>query len=400
MPGSLEILFILLSGACAIAAASTFIEWRRGHESAMIWWCAGFLLAGLSVAFLPLRLVGLNGLSIGVGNAALLLGYGALFAGVAHFVGRKDLTGIAWLGGALWLVFWQFCPAAASFDDRVVVVSAGMAFYSLIAGWLVFKYRPMGAISLALVLLFGLRTLFHVGRLVWTIQNPSGAAAELLTGVDLTLVMMEGIWSAMLLSYLLIAWNREKRESSLERLADTDFLTGIANRRAFSSRARAMIAGSSPNEEVALLVLDIDHFKQVNDTHGHAFGDEILQCLASAVSERVSRKDVFARLGGEEFAILLKGRTAASAAAEAETIRTSFAAAVSRRHAGLELSVSIGLATTRQAGSLELLMELADGALYEAKRSGRDRVVIAKPLRLAAGAPPPSPLARNGPATA
>jgi diguanylate cyclase (GGDEF)-like protein len=165
------------------------------------------------------------------------------------------------------------------------------------------------------------------------------------------------------------------RERELERLAYYDELTGLPNRRSVLRQLEALISrGRRHGHALALLMVDADHFKAVNDRHGHAAGDAALRALADRLRERLRTEDVAGRFGGEEFVIALPDADAAGAAAAAEAVR----AAVSARPltiAGRELSltVSVGWATWED-DDLGQLLARADGALYEAKAAGRDCV--------------------------
>ncbi|HEX6743614.1 MAG TPA: diguanylate cyclase [Solirubrobacteraceae bacterium] len=165
------------------------------------------------------------------------------------------------------------------------------------------------------------------------------------------------------------------RERELERLAYYDELTGLPNRRSVLRQLEALISrGRRHGHAMALLMVDADHFKAVNDLHGHAAGDAALRALADRLCERLRTEDVAGRFGGEEFVIALPDADAAGAVAVAEAVR----AAVSARPltiAGRELSltVSVGWATWED-DDLGQLLARADGALYEAKAAGRDCV--------------------------
>ncbi len=179
----------------------------------------------------------------------------------------------------------------------------------------------------------------------------------------------------------LLAADREKSRL-LARLAEesrTDALTGLANRRRFDERLAEeaeRLARLGTDARLSLAMLDVDHFKQVNDRHGHALGDAVLRELGSLLTARVRGADFAARLGGEEFCVLCFGLTPEQAAQAAEAWRAAVAAHDwSRLRPGLRITVSIGLADWHEAGEPKALLALADARLYAAKRGGRDRVV-------------------------
>lgn len=164
----------------------------------------------------------------------------------------------------------------------------------------------------------------------------------------------------------------------LERLALTDPLTGLANRRAFDESLSAEIARAFRNcKPLSLLYLDIDHFKSVNDQHGHGVGDEILTGFADLLRRHARRIDVPARIGGEEFAVLLPHTGRTHAVLVAERIRKAVESAPLGRTKTVPVTVSIGVAQFHGASlddGSDFVQE-ADEALYQAKQAGRNRVL-------------------------
>ncbi|WP_267361516.1 MULTISPECIES: GGDEF domain-containing protein [unclassified Methylobacterium] len=165
--------------------------------------------------------------------------------------------------------------------------------------------------------------------------------------------------------------------------AATDALTGIANRRAFDSRLGRAIrdAAADPSSRFALLMIDVDHFKRFNDEHGHKTGDLVLRRVARMLADNVKGRDVAARFGGEEFAVLLAGADLAAARTVAWQICERLAAQVLVKRGTGEtvgrVTISIGVTDHRAGESSADCIERADGALYEAKRTGRNRVCVA-----------------------
>jgi len=162
--------------------------------------------------------------------------------------------------------------------------------------------------------------------------------------------------------------------------ASRDALTGIYNKRFFVERLHSEFAFSKRhNALLSLILFDIDHFKRVNDTHGHLAGDYVLATLASVVQPGVRSEDVLARYGGEEFALLSRSTDPPAASVVAERLRVSIEAH-KFVHDGkpMPVTVSVGLATMPNAAikASDDLISAADKALYEAKRKGRNRVVV------------------------
>lgn len=171
---------------------------------------------------------------------------------------------------------------------------------------------------------------------------------------------------------------RDELLARLSYMATHDHLTGLPNREAFRERAGRLLERlSGDRRAVAVMMLDIDRFKSVNDAHGHAAGDSLIASFARIVRDTLRREDVSGRVGGEEFAVLLPDCSEENALAVAERIRKEFAAfALDLGEAGaLSRTVSIGIAFAPQAPEgLDMMMKQADQALYRAKQWGRDRV--------------------------
>jgi len=168
----------------------------------------------------------------------------------------------------------------------------------------------------------------------------------------------------------------------LARQAATDPVTGIANRRHFAEEAGRIIATALRHgRPCALLEMDLDGLKAVNDTHGHAVGDELLLAFVRTCRARLREGDVLGRLGGDEFAALLPETTPDQAESIAQRVRASFAQVSLRAgSAPVEASVSVGIAALGAVDGVTLddLLREADKALYEAKRAGRNRVVVGR----------------------
>jgi diguanylate cyclase (GGDEF)-like protein/PAS domain S-box-containing protein len=171
---------------------------------------------------------------------------------------------------------------------------------------------------------------------------------------------------------------RKRLERRLEEAASTDFLTGIYNLRAFHELANQVFQNISRHSTgVALIALDIDHFKAINDLHGHEAGDTALGLLVSTVKSSLRTQDIFARTGGDEFCILLPGTSADAASAVAERIRIAVNdLRIESGNGTTLLSISAGITIFQpQDRRLQDAFRRADEALYEAKASGRNRVL-------------------------
>jgi diguanylate cyclase (GGDEF)-like protein len=173
---------------------------------------------------------------------------------------------------------------------------------------------------------------------------------------------------------------RKEAELGMRRLAHSDSLTGLANRLELSDRIDAAVRGlSDPSPGLALLLLDIDGFKAVNDSFGHAMGDELLTTVAARLRGSLRPNDVAARLGGDEFAVLLVDVDHEQAFAAAERVLDAVASPFVLSRSNVAISASIGLVHATDArGSVDLMRD-ADVAMYRAKSDGKNRVVSFEP---------------------
>lgn len=190
---------------------------------------------------------------------------------------------------------------------------------------------------------------------------------------------------AGLVAYLLMIVNsvgflllcKQKADEQMAQLATTDFLTGLVNRRAFFEQAEtARMLSLRLHKPIALLMLDIDHFKQLNDRFGHAAGDEALVAFAATARAILREHDIMGRLGGEEFALALPGTDMAGALLAAERLRRAVNAAPVLFSCGAQhgMTVSIGAVVIEPNETLTAALARADHGLYAAKSGGRDRV--------------------------
>lgn len=206
--------------------------------------------------------------------------------------------------------------------------------------------------------------------------------ASLERRVDARTLELESVNSALMEEMQLrenLYKEREDLITKLEHSANTDWLTGVGNRRyLFEAGELALKRAIRHKRSLSLLIFDVDHFKTINDSHGHGAGDEALRHLMRLAREALRDIDLLARIGGEEFVAVLEDADESQAAKVAERLRLSVASSPLDTHGRrIGMTVSVGVATMVdcQARNLEVLLAQADKALYEAKQSGRNRVV-------------------------
>jgi diguanylate cyclase (GGDEF)-like protein len=282
-------------------------------------------------------------------------------------------------GAAIWLVAFQFEGFAQSLQARVALVSAITATYALLSACELWHARDRELISrwptLALIVM-------HAGFLLARIPFAQTLAVAAITGQPhgavVPVMAFQMLFTTFCLAFLRVAMSKERAEQEQRRAALTDSLTGVANRRAFFDRGAPLLDWAiADRRSAALLLFDLDRFKEVNDTAGHQAGDRVLKAFSDLAVASIRPGDLFGRLGGEEFACLLANASMAQALHIAERLRRDFAA---MRLPGLDVNatVSVGVAMASEAGrNLPALLAIADRALYRAKADGRNRVAPA-----------------------
>lgn len=209
---------------------------------------------------------------------------------------------------------------------------------------------------------------------------------EVMTQISIGNLSSEGADSSYLMVTLLDRTEQVENELELQRLAHTDSLTGLCNRRHFIELANNEISRSIRHRRpLAIVSFDLDHFKMINDTHGHSVGDDFLKQIGILCRKDLRDIDVVGRLGGEEFAALLPDTNAVKAQLVSERLRQSIAKTVSLNNSGKPVSTtaSFGVAVFNELGQewppgdLAKLLIIADEALYQAKAAGRNQIVLA-----------------------
>lgn len=366
----------LILGFVQLAAYATgrFERWP-------LWWGLSNLLIGLGFIGVGLRDTIPNIVSIPLANTVSWIGYLLVLFGVRSFAGRParlPLYGLAVAAVAIPLFLWS---EPEGFVRRVVLVSVlVLACDVLLAreGLLLWRRERLvsGAILAALfaptAILFALRAWHAVTGDLGAELFPADNANPWLTVTGTAFVLLRS--SALL---LLAA---ERSRNRLVSIAQHDPLTGAMNRSGLE-RAMAGLAADSGKRPggLTLLLIDIDHFKRLNDTYGHAAGDRILQLFAEAARGELRASDILARHGGDEFVALLPHMTTKDAVRVANRIRTAFARALADWDGAplQQPTLSIGVAEGSAASDeLETLLQHADEALYRSKRLGRDRVQV------------------------
>ena len=380
-------LFIVVT----LVASAGMTVWERKAQCArrrFLGICAAGYVAlavGCIIATARSHMPGVSGAALG--NLIILGGYMIVLEAVAGLGGRRyRALSAAVLAGMAALWAWGGVPWATW--TWLYASSVPIALVCLITAWEAWRSPPLRALRSrnVLIVITGFHGILYAGRaliLPVLVARWGQDALDLSSSVTL----YAGVLSSVVLPMVMLALVREEGAARLTHLATTDHLTELGNRRWFFSQGAEMIAGAQG--DLALLAFDIDHFKSINDRFGHATGDKVLKSFARVLREVVGPDALLARIGGEEFAIMLPGRDGAAARRIGQAVLDGFAdsAVVSRTGVAVSATVSGGLAELETAArDVASLLGLADRALYCAKTLGRNRLEPALPSLAATAA--------------
>ena len=375
-------LFLVTIYVEAMLGLLLLFAWVQNAQiMAVAWWGSAHLLRALSVVLFGMYGSVSDLISIDLANAVLFTAFAVTWTGARVFDGRAP-SPVGLFGGAVfWLITCRLPIVTESIDARVLISSGIITGYTWMTAYEFWQGRSEPLVSRwpAIFMLFAHGALFLL-RTPLSAVPPWSANAQVFESVWMTVLSFEALLFTIAIAFILLAMAKERTELLHKTAALVDPLTGIANRRAFMEGgallARRFDANAQP---AAVLLIDLDHFKQINDTFGHAIGDRVLQVFAETATTSVTSFDLVGRLGGEEFAALLYDCDKPKALAVAEQIRTQFAQqALEVDGRPTNATVSIGVALCEQ-GPLDVsgMLAQADQALYHAKERGRNRIELA-----------------------
>jgi diguanylate cyclase (GGDEF)-like protein len=265
------------------------------------------------------------------------------------------------------LFFYAWTTASTMTIGLISVIDGGVEsplpwLLVLTVTFTALTYPPVGVL-----LMGGLMVLTYLG-VVATSADPSASSQWPVTTATLVIFTVMTAWASG--NHWDLSDQQTLLQGRLETLADTDGLTSLLNRRSFDARLSDEAAKTSADLPLSLCLLDLDGFKQVNDSAGHATGDTVLVLVARALMEVSRETDHVGRLGGDEFAVLLPGVDRAAAAAVGTRLQTAVALA----GAPFGVTASIGIVTCQAPETSSDLLARADARMYEAKATGRNRV--------------------------
>lgn len=265
---------------------------------------------------------------------------------------------------------------------RGILYQAPYFILQVVGVAMILRYRHRKALDVALLVLFAASGLQFLSKPALAAWLGSGASARDYIGSTYAAIS-QSVGAMLLIANGLLMLLIIVRDAMAEITArsETDTLSSLLNRRGFEDRADRLLATAlRAGVPASLVVADLDHFKAINDNHGHEAGDRVITAFADVLRTLADPRAVIGRIGGEEFVAFIPGADLASARLYAESVRTAFS---SLSIAGLRpdrpISASFGVARLTAGDSLSDLLRRADAALYEAKKGGRDRVCVAGP---------------------
>ncbi len=358
-----------------------FVWVQNTAIQAVAWWGFAHLIRAGSIVLFGMYGSAPDLITIDLANALLFTSFAVTWTGARVFDGRPAEPVYLVTGAVLWLLICRLPVLTDAIDMRSMIATGIITTYTWLTAYEFWRGRSEALVSRwpAIFMLFAHGSLFLlrtplIAMLPWSVTN------RIYGSVWLTVLSFEALLFTISIAFILLAMAKERTELRHRTAAMVDPLTGMANRRSFMQDAAQLAKRHAANPRpTAVLLIDLDHFKSINDRFGHALGDRALEVFAITARQSVRSNDLLGRLGGEEFAAVLADTSRDKAMMVAERIRANFAQAaleVDNRPVGA--TVSIGLVHCQDLVlDVHELLAQADQALYCAKENGRNRVEVA-----------------------
>jgi diguanylate cyclase (GGDEF)-like protein len=366
------LLWVIQAATLAVLLVAIWLHARDQRH--FLWFGLGFGLQAVGLGMVGLRDQIPDLISVQVGNVLSLGGFVCWGRALCAFDGRKTPFYVG-LPAAIWIVGNLVPELRAEFGYRMAIYDVAAAAGLVVLGILALKgnfsterYRSM----LAAVWFVQAGACLVFAYLATRIMPQSFNEMTLAIAVSIV-----GLVSFVIAMTLVAKMMMDRSEERLQALVRSDPLTGALNRRGFLDAYENLLA-TAPTGVIALVVFDLDHFKQVNDVHGHQVGDQVLLEFVSVCSSLLPQRAAFGRTGGEEFAAVLLVKEARDAALFAETVRMALAEReIETGKDPIRVTTSIGIAVSpRATADFDRMTAQADSALYAAKAQGRNRTSV------------------------
>ncbi|RIJ12844.1 GGDEF domain-containing protein [Pseudomonas sp. 91RF] len=372
----------MLTISTALAAAAALylaVEWRSIRESSLLFWSAGFATITVGSSLALLRANGYPLIGIWFANGLLVVAHWLFLLGVARFT-QRSLSRAWYLMFLVWLGL-LLLPEDPSWSKIMLVANSLLVAVLMLRASLLLrphgKSLSIGAVQLRYVLL--IHGLFYFAKAITAVLPGTLIDLASLRGEIIQISLVEGAMAIMLIALSMTGTERYRREKQIAELAARDPLTALYNRRALEVRAPRLLGEVSSARPGALLLIDIDNFKLINDLYGHTAGDRLLISLSEMIRSQLPQDALAARLGGDEFVMLLGDASHEQIMVLGSELREQFQQMTSQSYVTPEaVTLSIGAKVFDQPpASLAALIEQGDSALYESKRGGRNRIRLA-----------------------
>jgi diguanylate cyclase (GGDEF)-like protein len=379
-------LVVVTTGVTTLLGLFLLFVSKRDSVRALAWWGTAYVIGGFSVTMWSAHAAS-EAWFAGLSNALLFVACGMIWNAARLFHGR-DIRWVAlFAGGAIWTVADQLGLFADAAGGHVMLSALIIAAYTFLTARELWRERRKILmrrwIAIFVPILHGVIFFIPVPLAAWL--SPENGLVTLASGW-MVIFAIEALLYSIGMGFIVLVLAQDHVVHVHKTAAETDLLTGVFNRRAFLAGAQKLMAAQAKRRApVGVLLFDLDRFKSINDRFGHAIGDDVLKLFAQTASAAIRGTDIFARFGGEEFAIVLPGNIE-EAMVVAERVRFAFEIR-GGEVSGFEMNatVSIGVVSAMvpknfEPRMIDNLLARADAALYRAKEGGRNRIEYADPL--------------------
>ena len=391
MPSDPSAFFLVLVVSLLVDSLLLLWCWLQNRADRTLLWCsASYAFAATGNLLLMGRGALAGALSIDLAVTMILVSHCLAWIAALTFNGRRVRLEVCFAGPALWLLACRVPEFHQSYDARVILISLIAASYCLLTAkefWGQDGPRSRYPIAVAMIL----HSMMVVARIPLAMAEMNQRTVVAFKSPSFDLMVLEALVFAQCVAFLFVSLTKERVEARLRAAALTDPLTGLSNRRALFEHGKILIAQSARRRRpISVTVFDLDAFKQINDTFGHPIGDAVIRTFSTAAQAALRTGDLIGRVGGEEFVAILPDTDKEQGYFLTRRLMTTFAIlAADVEGCRTEATASAGIMTCEDgAQTLEEMLAIADRALYEGKRRGRDSLRVAAPVPITAQAAP------------
>lgn len=363
--------FVAVCIAALLGLLLIFAWLQQRNVRALAWWGSAYLIGASSIALWAAPAL-VYEMPREIPQAMTFVACGMIWNGVRLFHGRPLLPTAAFAGAILWVILCQLPAIPPGSNERIALGAIVVATYTFFIAYELRRERRKSLYSrtAATVVPCVHAAIFLIPLAMQAFLPEAYASAWL------TVFTLETMLYAIGTAFIVLMMVKDNDVDIYRSAASTDHLTGLLNRRAFLETAHMLCARQADRgQPVTMMVMDLDHFKSINDRFGHAVGDEVLRVFANVARSSMRGSDLVGRIGGEEFAVIV-AEPMEFAERIAERLRSSFEiAGITIADQTIGATVSIGAATSYEpVTDIAPLIARADEALYRAKRDGRNRL--------------------------